>query len=170
MATAALLRNCYSHVSAIHSNHQIWVQATEQHNGVLYSITVKIPFFWKVIKNAKKQSPSHIVLSQCSKNYPCSFYLVLDSKNGSLGLLRGLGSHFRNLKTLEKSKIILGQFFFTPREDNAWRKVPFLLPSKNWADFEKFCDFSKIFPQDKFHCFGIAWGLNNSFLMIMPIH
>ena len=45
----------------------------------------------------------------------------------SLDLKKNLGSHFRNLKTLEKSKIILGQFFFTPREDNAWRKVPFFL-------------------------------------------
>ena len=40
MAAAVLLRNCYSCISAIHSNHQIWVQATERHNGVLYSITV----------------------------------------------------------------------------------------------------------------------------------
>ena len=26
--------------------------------------------FWKLVKNAKKHSPSLIVLSQCSKNYP----------------------------------------------------------------------------------------------------
>ena len=41
-----------------------------------------------------------------------------------LNLKKSLGSHFRNLKTLEKKQIILGQFFFTPREDNALRKVP----------------------------------------------
>ena len=35
-----------------------------------------------------------------------------------LNLKKNLGSHFGNLKTLEKSKIILGHFFFTPRDDN----------------------------------------------------
>ena len=52
-----------------------------------------------------------------------------------LDLKKNLGSHFRNLKTLEKSKIILGQFFFTPREDNAWRKVPFTATKLERRDF-----------------------------------
>ena len=42
-----------------------------------------------------------------------------------LDLKKNLSSHYKNLKTLEKKQIILGQFFFTPWEDNAWRKVPF---------------------------------------------
>ena len=98
----------------------------------------KNTLFLKTRKNAKKHSPSLIVLSQCSKNYPriiCFFsgfsirkMAASDHSEVSaygLDLKKNLGSHFRNLKTLEKKQIILGQFFFTPREDNAWRKVPF---------------------------------------------
>ena len=48
----------------------------------------------------------------------------------ALDLKKNLGSHFRNIKTLEKKQIILVQFFFTSREDNAWRKLPFLNPNQ----------------------------------------
>ena len=89
-------------------------------------------FHRKKPENLKKHSPSLIVLSQCSKNYPriiCFFSGFSIRKMAasdhsevlaySLDLKKNLGSHFRNLKTLEKKQIILGQFFFTPREDNA---------------------------------------------------
>ena len=89
-------------------------------------------FHRKKPENLKKHSPSLIVLSQCSKNYPriiCFFSGFSIQKMAAsdhsevsaygLDLKKNLGSHFRNLKTLEKNKIILGQFFFTPREDNA---------------------------------------------------
>ena len=97
-------------------------------------------------ENLKKHSPSLIVLSQCSKNYPriiCFFsgfsirkMAASDHSEVSaygLDLKKNLGSHFRNLKTLEKKQIILGQFFFTPREDNAWRKVPFFFTIKDFC-------------------------------------
>ena len=91
-----------------------------------------LDFHRKKPENLKKHSPSLIVLSQCSKNYPCiicffsgfSIRKMAASDHSEvsaygLDLKKNLGSHFRNLKTLEKKQIILGQFFFTPREDNA---------------------------------------------------
>jgi len=82
-------------------------------------------------ENLKKHSPSLIVLSQCSKTYPhiiCFFsgFLIqkmaaaLDhSKVSVYGL--DLKQNFLAILGISKSskkQIILGQFFFTPREDN----------------------------------------------------
>ena len=53
MAAAVLLRNFYLRVLAIHSNLQIWVQATERHNDVLYSIIVVQTQYWKLLLLAK---------------------------------------------------------------------------------------------------------------------
>ena len=46
MAAAVLLRNSYLCDSGIHSNLQIWVQATEWYNSLLYSITVACSMSW----------------------------------------------------------------------------------------------------------------------------
>ena len=80
-------------------------------------------FHRKKPENLKKHSPSLIVLSQCSKNYPriiCFFsgfsirkMAASDHSEVSaygLDLKKNLGSHFRNLKTLEKSKLYLDNF------------------------------------------------------------
>ena len=82
-----------------------------------------LDFHRKKPENLKKHSPSLIVLSQCSKNYPriiCFFSGFSIQKMAAsdhsevsaygLDLKKNLGSHFRNLKTLEKSKLYLDNF------------------------------------------------------------
>ena len=73
-------------------------------------------FHRKKPENLKKHSPSLIVLSQCSKNYPriiCFFSGFSIQKMAAsdhsevlvygLNLKKNLDSHFRNLKTLKRT-------------------------------------------------------------------
>ena len=93
----------------------------------------------KTRKFEKALSFTHCTCLNVWKKCPCviwKFSCVSRLKNGSLGSFRGLGLWprpqkepwlpFFNLDTQENFQITLGQFFQTLRQDNAWRKVPFL--------------------------------------------
>ena len=131
-STQSVAKNFPKCVEKIFSEHYFlftWEKSFNNLQIFLHFITTKpIKLQQKKLKNAKKHSPSLILLSQCFENYSLClrFFLgIMIEKNAALDhsevavldssldldLKKNLGSHFFNLNTQEKSQITLGKIF-----------------------------------------------------------
>ena len=89
-------------------------------SNFFYFFHENILFFWKLGKNEKTYSPLLIVVSQCSKNLPCTICFF----SWGFPFKKNLSSHFRNLKPLKKPNYTWTIFHHTSRRQ-CMKKNPF---------------------------------------------